>query len=54
MNLLFTLLGALPLGMAVRRRPVALLAYLVVDSFLFTFRDGRGSRRTTSDALPVG
>lgn len=38
MNLLFTILGALPLGLLVRRRQAALLTYLVVDSFLFTFQ----------------
>lgn len=38
MNLFFTVLGALPLGLLVRRRHVALLAYLLVDSFLFTFQ----------------
>jgi hypothetical protein len=38
MNLLFTLVGALPLGLLVRRRHVALLTYLIVDSFLFSFQ----------------
>jgi hypothetical protein len=38
MNLLFTLLGALPLGLLVRRRHVAVLTYLLVDSFLFSFQ----------------
>jgi hypothetical protein len=38
MNLLFTLLGALPLGFLVRRRQAALVAYLLVDSFLFSFQ----------------
>jgi hypothetical protein len=38
MNLLFTVLGALPLGLFVGRRPVALLSYLLVDSFLFSFQ----------------
>jgi hypothetical protein len=38
MNLLFTLLGALPLGLLVPHRHLALLTYLVIDSFLFTFQ----------------
>jgi hypothetical protein len=38
MNLLFTLLGALPLGFLVRKRQAALVTYLLVDSFLFSFQ----------------
>lgn len=38
MNLLYTLLAALPLGLFVPRRHWALLAYLVTGSFLFTFQ----------------
>ena len=38
MNLFFTLLGALPLGLLVRRRGTALVAYLLADSFLFSFQ----------------
>jgi ABC-type xylose transport system permease subunit len=37
-NLLFTVLCALPLGLLVGRRQVAVLAYLIVDSFLVTFQ----------------
>jgi hypothetical protein len=36
--LLFTLLGALPLGVLVRRRHVAVLAYLTAGSFVFTLQ----------------
>src|SRR5262245_7724041 len=38
MNLIFTLVAALPLGYLVRGRLVAVFTYLVVDSFLFTFQ----------------
>jgi len=38
MNLLFTVLGALPLGFLLGRRHLALLAYLVVDAFVFSFQ----------------
>lgn len=38
MNLFFTVLAALPLGFLVARREVALMSYLLVDSFLFTFQ----------------
>ena len=38
MNLIFTLVGAFPLGYLVRRRHVAVFTYLIVDSFLFTFQ----------------
>lgn len=38
MNLLFTRLGALPLGIFVGRRQLAVLTYLIVDSFLVTFQ----------------
>jgi len=38
MNLFFTVLGALPLGLFVGRRHAALLTYLIVDSFLFSFQ----------------
>jgi hypothetical protein len=38
MNLLFTLVGALPLGFLIRRRQVAVLSYLIVDSFLFSYQ----------------
>jgi hypothetical protein len=38
MNLLFTVLGALPLGLLVGRRHAALVSYLLVDSFLFSFQ----------------
>jgi hypothetical protein len=38
MNLFFTIFGALPLGLAVRRRSTALLTYLLVDSFVFSFQ----------------
>lgn len=38
MNLFFTALGALPLGLLVARRRTALRTYLLVDSFLFTFQ----------------
>jgi hypothetical protein len=38
MNLFFTILGALPLGLPVGRRGVAVLTYLLVDSFLFSFQ----------------
>jgi hypothetical protein len=38
MNLLFTVLAAFPLGLLVRRRQLAILTYLIVGSFLFTFQ----------------
>lgn len=38
MNLLFTLLAAFPLGFLLRRRDIALLTYLMVDSFLFSLQ----------------
>jgi hypothetical protein len=38
MNLVFTLIAAFPLGYLVTRRQTALLTYLIVDSFLFTFQ----------------
>ena len=38
MNLLFTVLGALPIGLLVHRRHVAVLTYLVVGSFVFSFQ----------------
>ena len=38
MNLVLTVLIALPLGLFVRSRSVALLTYLVVDLFVFTFQ----------------
>ena len=38
MNLFFTILAAFPLGFLVTRRQAALLAYLIVDSFLFSLQ----------------
>jgi hypothetical protein len=38
MNLLFTVLGAFTLGRLVPRRSAALVAYLIADSFLFSFQ----------------
>jgi len=38
MNLLFTLIAAFPLGYLIARRQPALTAYLITDSFLFTFQ----------------
>jgi hypothetical protein len=38
MNLFFTIVAALPIGFLVGRRLTALLTYLVVDSFFFTFQ----------------
>lgn len=38
MNLSFTLVGALPLGLLVHRRHLAVLTYLLLDSFLFSFQ----------------
>jgi hypothetical protein len=38
MNLFFAVLGALPLGLFVARKHVAVLAFLIVDSFLFSFQ----------------
>lgn len=38
MNLLFTVLGAFTLGGLVPRRAAALVTYLIVDSFLFSFQ----------------
>jgi hypothetical protein len=38
MNLFFTALGALPLGLLVGRRHWALFTYLLVDSFFFSFQ----------------
>lgn len=38
MNLLYTVITALPLGLFVPRRQWALVAYLVTGSFLFTFQ----------------
>lgn len=38
MNIVFTILVALPIGLFVRTRPTALLAYLIADLFVFTFQ----------------
>lgn len=38
MNLIFTVLAAFPLGFLVTRRQTALLSYLIVGSFLFSFQ----------------
>jgi hypothetical protein len=38
MNLLLTVLAAFPLGFLLARRESALLAYLIADSFVFTFQ----------------
>ena len=38
MNLVFTLLASIGLGLFVPKRHAAVLAYLVLDSFLFTFQ----------------
>ena len=38
MNLIFTIVAAFPLGFLVRRRRDAILAYLIIDSFLFSFQ----------------
>ena len=38
MNIIFTILVALPVGLLVRNRGTAVLAYLIADSFLFTFQ----------------
>jgi hypothetical protein len=38
MNIAFTILVALPLGLLVRSRGTALLAYLIADLFVFTFQ----------------
>lgn len=38
MNLVYTVLAAFPLGYLVTRRQTALLAYLLVGSYLFTFQ----------------
>lgn len=38
MNVVFTVVAALGLGFFVHRRGTAVLAYLVADSFLFTFQ----------------
>ena len=40
MNLVFTILFAFPIGYFVRPRGRALLVYLVLDSFLFTYQTG--------------
>jgi hypothetical protein len=38
MNLIFTIVAALPIGFLVTRRQAALLTYLIVDSFLFSLQ----------------
>lgn len=38
MNIVFTILVALPAGLLVRNRGTALLAYLIADLFVFTFQ----------------
>lgn len=38
MNLYFCLLATIPLGYFVPRRHVAVLTYLLIDSFLFTYQ----------------
>lgn len=38
MNLVFTLLASIGLGFFVPKRSAAVLAYLVLDSFVFTFQ----------------
>ena len=38
MNITFTLLAALPLGLLVRSRGTAALAFLIAESFVFTFQ----------------
>lgn len=38
MNLIFTLLAAFPLGFLVTRRQIALMAYLIVGSFVFSLQ----------------
>jgi hypothetical protein len=69
MNLFFTVLGALPLGLLVGRRHVALVTYLLVDSFLFSFQtlavlltwlsggsgigDGSGFGATPTGTFPI-
>jgi len=38
MNIAFTILAALPLGLLVRNRGTAVLAFVVADLFVFTFQ----------------
>jgi hypothetical protein len=38
MNIVFTILVALPIGLLVRNRGTALLTYLIADLFVFTFQ----------------
>ena len=38
MNIIFTLLAAFPIGFFVRRRGVAVAAYLAAEAFVFTFQ----------------
>ncbi len=38
MNIVFTILVALPVGLFVRTRRTALLVYLIADLFVFTFQ----------------
>lgn len=38
MNIIFTILVALPIGLLVRKRGTAVIAYVIADAFIFTFQ----------------
>ena len=38
MNIVFTILAALPLGLSVKKRSAAVLAFVIADLFVFTFQ----------------
>jgi hypothetical protein len=54
MDLFFTALGALPLGLLVGRRHWALFTYLLVDSFLFSFQTLNVLLTWMSDGKGIG